>query len=212
VDHLSQGIEEQWLADETLPFEEALNMEFKKFGICGFLDVVEEKTKSMRKRYYRLVMRYVKEFFSLPKIVATMLLTLVIFTLLSFIPISYRLYFIAAFIFGHLAVVITLMYKNKKHRKKHKSTQNSSASFLLEDMIYGYGLNGAMFAFIFQIPQLIFQSDTYILDTPLKIAVLSVLITLYSVLSYVIFKVLPNKANQFLIEEYKGYSIRIIQK
>ncbi len=45
VDHLANGIEAQWAANPDLDFEQALDIEFKKFGVFGFLEVVEEREK-----------------------------------------------------------------------------------------------------------------------------------------------------------------------
>ncbi len=40
VDHLANAIEEQWQENPKLSFDEALQIEFKKFGVFGFMDVV----------------------------------------------------------------------------------------------------------------------------------------------------------------------------
>lgn len=45
VDHLANAIETQWQENPKLSFDEALNIEFKKFGVFGFMGVVEEKQK-----------------------------------------------------------------------------------------------------------------------------------------------------------------------
>ena len=55
VDHLANGIESQQSSNPVLTFEEALKLEFKKFGVCGFNDVIQEKTKAMSKRYRELL-------------------------------------------------------------------------------------------------------------------------------------------------------------
>ena len=40
VDHLANSIESQWQENPKLTFEDALKIEFKKFGVFGFSDVV----------------------------------------------------------------------------------------------------------------------------------------------------------------------------
>jgi hypothetical protein len=41
VDHLANAIETQWQENPKLSFNEALNKEFKKFGVFGFMDVLK---------------------------------------------------------------------------------------------------------------------------------------------------------------------------
>lgn len=74
VDHLANGIEEHLKQNPNATFDSALNSEFKKFGIMGFSDVIEEKTKALNKRYRKLVWKYFKDFFRLPKIILTLFL------------------------------------------------------------------------------------------------------------------------------------------
>ena len=43
VDHIANAIETQWQENPNRSFDEALQLEFKKFGVFGFMDVVEKK-------------------------------------------------------------------------------------------------------------------------------------------------------------------------
>lgn len=74
VDHLANGIEKQWKINPDLDFNEALNAEFKKFGVMGFSSVVDEKTAALNKYYRNQVWYYFKSFFKVPKIVITLFL------------------------------------------------------------------------------------------------------------------------------------------
>ncbi len=60
VDHLANGIEERWCTQPDLSFEENLQSEFKKFGIFGFADVIEQHQKAMSKRYWRIIWQELK--------------------------------------------------------------------------------------------------------------------------------------------------------
>jgi hypothetical protein len=71
VDHLANGIEAQWQQDSNLSFETALRREFKKFGVFGFMGVLEQKTKAMSKQYYKYLWQFTLEWFKLPKIALT---------------------------------------------------------------------------------------------------------------------------------------------
>ena len=63
VDHLANAIEEQWQENPKLSFNEALQNEFKKFGVFGFMDVVEGKQRFLQKKYNQIVWSIVKTFF-----------------------------------------------------------------------------------------------------------------------------------------------------
>ena len=71
VDHLANSIEDRWKENPKLTFEEALELEFKKFGIFGFMDVVDERRRFLSKKYSRIIWKHYKEFFRLPKIILT---------------------------------------------------------------------------------------------------------------------------------------------
>lgn len=74
VDHLANAIEQEWEQNPNRTFEEILNKEFQKFGVFGFMGVVEERQKFLNKKYSRLIWSYYKEFFGLPKIILTVAL------------------------------------------------------------------------------------------------------------------------------------------
>lgn len=71
VDHLANSIEDRWKENPKLTFEEVLELEFKKFGIFGFMDVVDERRRFLSKKYSRIIWKHYKEFFRLPKIILT---------------------------------------------------------------------------------------------------------------------------------------------
>ena len=81
ADHLASSIEEQWLENPGLSFEQALKNTFRKFGIHGFSKIKEQKQKELTRKYNRLIWKYVFEFFSWPKIVMTVTFTLVLATI-----------------------------------------------------------------------------------------------------------------------------------
>jgi hypothetical protein len=45
-----------------LSFNEALNKEFKKFGVFGFMDVVEKRQTVLSKKYNSIVWQHFKDF------------------------------------------------------------------------------------------------------------------------------------------------------
>ncbi len=71
VDHLANDIEQTWEAKPQLTFEQARDVSFKKFGVFGFMNVVDKKQKAMGKKYWKIILQFAKDWFQLPKIVAT---------------------------------------------------------------------------------------------------------------------------------------------
>ena len=86
VDHLANGIESHLEQNPNTTFESALNSEFKKFGIMGFSNVIEEKTKALNTHYRKLVWNYFLDFFKLPKIILTLFLVCIYFELFQLMP------------------------------------------------------------------------------------------------------------------------------
>lgn len=80
VDHLANGIEEQWKTEPSLSFDDALQLEYKKFGIFGFVGMVENKQSELYNYYYKITFRALKSFFSIPKIVLTTAIFLLLYT------------------------------------------------------------------------------------------------------------------------------------
>ena len=65
VDHLANSIEAQWQENPKISFEDALQVEFKKFGIFGFMDVVEKRQAALGKKYNLLIWKHFKSFFNI---------------------------------------------------------------------------------------------------------------------------------------------------
>lgn len=91
VDHLANDIEQIWDKNPTLSFEQARDISFKKFGIFGFMDVVDQKIVQLNKKYFKLILSFVKQWFMLPKIILTFCIV-VLFYLLQQIPNAYYIY------------------------------------------------------------------------------------------------------------------------
>ena len=105
VDHLAHAIEAEWEQNPQFSFEEVLNNEFKKFGVFGFMDVVEKRQIALGKKYNRLVLKHFKEFFTVPKIIVTSSLIACLFLILR---IAYWCYF---FPVAMLFLFIVILFK-----------------------------------------------------------------------------------------------------
>lgn len=120
VDHLANAIEDQWKENPNILFEDALQTEFKKFGIFGFTGLVEQKQAELHKQYNKMLWSEVLKFISIPKVIITVAMYLLIFFFLkktgsfgeivmfSLILGSFLCYSIISFIF---------IYKIKKQQK-----------------------------------------------------------------------------------------------
>lgn len=82
VDHIANSIELNWDQNPSLPFNEALKQAYQSFGVGGFSAICDTKEKYLRKKYRKLQWRYIAEFFRLPKIILTIFLSLMFFTIL----------------------------------------------------------------------------------------------------------------------------------
>lgn len=60
VDHLANDIEQIWEQQPGLSFNDARDKSFKKFGVFGFMNVVESKEAQMTKKYFKLVLKFAK--------------------------------------------------------------------------------------------------------------------------------------------------------
>ncbi|SFJ46307.1 hypothetical protein [Myroides guanonis] len=103
VDHLANGIEEQWRAHPELSFDEALQKEYKKFGIFGFVGMIEKKQAELHNYYYKITFQALKDFFSIPKIVVTVAIFLLLFafgtTFKEYASIGYGIVFYGLFVY-----------------------------------------------------------------------------------------------------------------
>jgi hypothetical protein len=201
VDHLAHAIEAECEQNPQFSFEEVLNNEFKKFGVFGFMDVVEKRQIALGKKYNRLVLKHFKEFFTIPKIILTASLVLGLFLYLRieyweyFFPVSMLLLLI-----GILPVAII---KNRK-RKQHQ--QKTGRTWLFEKMIFNYG-SGISLVFL---PIQIFNIlNPIIFKTHMPTDVILLLLSFFTVsiylIIYIVIITIPKKAEEYLKQTYPEY-------
>lgn len=203
VDHLANAIEEQWQENSKLSFNDALTIEFKKFGVFGFMDVVNERIIALRKKYNTLIWRHFKEFFKLPKVIIT--ISLIILFLKTAITVEYK----STFIFGFfLLLFIFIISKNILIQKRQKEKfLNTNKKWLFEEMIFNFSS-----AIIFcQIPVILINLSNHIGKTEKGYDIFYIilcLILITSILfSYVILFVIPAKAEEYLKQTYPEYGM-----
>lgn len=119
VDHLANSIEERMAANPTCSFERALNDVYRGFGIMGFSKVVFERTSAESKKYNTRNFQIFKSYFTVPKIVLTLLIYLSLCTpvFLSNNPeMVYLIYCLATMVFG----IIFSFFFFRKYKKPKK--------------------------------------------------------------------------------------------
>jgi len=199
VDHLANSIEEQWKENPKRSFEEALQIEFKKFGIFGFMDVVEQRKKVMNKKYSKLVWLHFKNFFKLPQIIGTLLSIFLVFQLLKSITISHEVSAILIF-FILMSFWVGLIRMN---RKRKKIAKQEGKKWLLKEIIYGYSSMAGMSYLPFQI----FLQFEIHHSNIITLFFMSFFMVSIVIIEYILFFVIPSKATEYLKQTYPEYEL-----
>lgn len=202
VDHLANDIEAIWIENPKLSFEQARDQSFKKFGIFGFMDVIEAKQKQMNKRYSKIMWRFVKEWFTIPKVITTTLIFLSIFSIL-------KIRYSEFFLLGILLIFVIFDLRNLTNLRKHqkKKEEEQEKIFLLEAMIgqTRNGFTGLTFINFFN-----FVNLTKVSFSDLEnhwLLIISFSATFIFILFYVTGYVIPKKAEELLQETYPEYKM-----
>jgi hypothetical protein len=152
VDHLASAIEELWLTNPDLPFDDAVFQIAEQFGVepyfhasyqsllpsimgshstrkSGFEAIKEAKEIELRRKYERIQWKYIQEFFRLPKIILTATVVAILFCLFRFSEndLQVSLIIIDIYILSFVAF-LTLVYP-----KKNRLILIPGKSFLLYD-------------------------------------------------------------------------------
>ena len=199
VDHLANAIEQQWQENNKVSFSDALHIEFKKFGIFGFMDVVEKRQISLTKKYNNLVINNLKNFFTIPKTVLILMVVGIIFYLLEMfqhnIPLIQILFSILTIIF---IIGIAILSKRNK-----KITLKTKKKWLLKEIIFGYGSISGLINIPIQLA-IYNKSDNY---HNWVLFLFSFLIIILVLVEYIVLILIPSKAEIYLKETYPEYDI-----
>ena len=202
VDHLANDIEEIWNEKPYLSFKDARDTSFKKFGIFGFMDVIEAKQKQMNKRYRSILLRFFREWFTMPKVMTTLAVFLSLFMVLK---IQYSEYFLLGALF--LVVILDFIQQTKARKIQKKKTQKQEKVFLLEAMI-GNTRQGVTFFGVLELFNCLNMvkvpfsslSDHWLL-------LISFSATALLILFYITAFLIPQKAEELLVETYPEYKL-----
>ncbi len=204
VDHLANAIEERWEQTPELPFEECMNAEFKKFGVFGFMDVVEKRQKALRKKYRALIWQQVADFFQLPKILLTGSLTFLLYLVVQ-LGVFYRLFFVVMFF---LLMFFIAVYVQKMRNSYKKRIEQTGRKWVLEEYIFSIVAIPipSMFAIYIQI-LLQAHIHKWVIENPYLIFLICLGVVVSSILVYVAVFFIPKKSEKYLVETYPEYSL-----
>lgn len=200
VDHLANGIEQQWRKNPDLSFNDALNREFKKFGVMGFGPVLEERTKALSKLYWRIIWSHFRQYFGLPKLLMTTCLIVCYHQLLVY-SMQYHINWVLiptlTLIFG-----IPWYYLIREYRRSGRIKKVTGKKWLFDQNISQLGgiVHLMNFAIYFQV----FFHTTEVWPNWLSL-IFSVLAISFGLLMYVaIFRVAP-KMRRDMAKQYPDY-------
>lgn len=199
VDHLANAIEAQWQENPKISFEDALQIEFKKFGVFGFMDVVEKRQAALNKKYNGIIWKHFKAFFTIPKIILTV--TLVGLTYLVLINTKDKATIVlAAFgiiVLSFYSFIIYFTHKNKK------ATLGNAKKWLLKEIILG---RSSICGLIYLPIQIMLRSEK-LMEYPLGVAGISFLLVSMALIEYIMVIEIPKKAEAYLHETYPEYAL-----
>ena len=198
VDHLANGIEQQWETKPDLDFDEALKNEFKKFGIFGFSDIVEQKTNALSKFYRKEVWNNFKNYFKLPKIIITLFSIWALFKIFqSFDNKNYLLIPIVVLLFG-----FQMFYFINESRKQKKKRKETGKAWLFESVLNQMGGLIHLFNLGIYVPRIFDSNRDWSL---LGEITFSTCVVLYFLMFYVAVKIVSPAMKEKFSKEHPEY-------
>lgn len=193
VDHLANGIEAQWQEDPEIPFEDALQKEFKKFGIFGFSDVVEKQERAMEKKYFKIVWKESTLLLSRPKIFTPVVLLLI----LSYLSLSTQTGSMIFFLTFFMLLTWLLLKSQRKMKGTRRRMEEGEKVYLLEAVMSNIGSFFSVIWFPFHLFNLTSSYGNFYWQLLMSLLIASVAFG-----SYVCFIHLPKKKDEILLKAH----------
>ena len=197
VDHLANSIENQWQENPKISFEEALQKEFKKFGVFGFMDVVEKRQAALNRKYNGIIWKHFKAFFTIPKVILTTTLVGLTYFLLN-ISLYKADIVLIAFVIIILSFSFFIIYFANKNKKANATTHKK---WLLKEIILG---RSSIVGMIYLPIQIILRSDK-LMEHAIGVFGISFLLVSMLLIEYIMVIEIPKKAEAYLKETYPEY-------
>ncbi|WP_052825883.1 hypothetical protein [Neotamlana nanhaiensis] len=198
VDHLANGIEQQWQENPKLKFEEALRLEFKKFGIFGFSDILEEKSKALAKHYRKQVYKYTKQYFKLPKIVLTLFSMWALFKIVNVVENkNYVAVPVFVLLFG-----FQLYFLVTEHKKRKKIKKDTGKNWLFQHVTAQLGGLVHVLNLGIYVPNIFSENDPWSFTFQI---IFSVAVVLYFIMLYVAVNIVTPKLRLEAQKQFPEY-------
>lgn len=204
VDHLANGIEQQWEEYPERTFKDAQLREFRKFGSTGFKKVIKKRKSAMVKRYRKIVFRFFLEYFKLPKVIYIVLSTLILYLTIKNLG-SWKYDIILVFFFAIVSVVFIVHFKKRKNNELEQVKYGKK--WMLNDQIYSYAGFASALNMVPLILNYSFFRKVIPMDNSLVDFFIALLLITLVVLAYITAFVIPQKAEELLAETYPEYKM-----
>ena len=197
VDHLANAIETQWQEFPNRTFDEALQIEFKKFGVFGFMYVVEKRQAALSKKYAKIIWSHFKNFFRLPQIIGTFSAVAILFYILKISLYS------EIIVIGLLSVLLIFFFVElvRNARRMKKKNEQTGKKWLFKEILTGYGQTSG---FMFLPLQTVYHFRSLFNDDLMLLCGSFLLVSL-GIYQYIVLVLIPKKAEQYLKETYPEY-------
>ena len=203
VDHMASSIEEQWRNDPELPFDQALKKSFKNFGVYGFSRIKRLKIKEMERNNRRIIYSVFRDFYRWPKVLMTLMLSILLFTLFRVIGNDF-------WVVGGVVVIYTVMTLGSLgYGKKYKIKVVKGMRFMSVDYVNAAraSVMGAM-----QLPavfwNIIGRSVGFNFESGVLLsATLSMLLVALGFLLYIDLFILPVRIKEKFLAEYGKFAL-----
>jgi len=203
VDHLANAIETQLQENPQLTFDESLNVEFKKFGVFGFMEVVENRKAALYKKYNGLVWQHFKDFFGFPKLLLTILLSVLVFTIFKITDNK------EIILLGFFGVVFsfTIYGLIQSRRQQLRNSKQSEKKWLFEEVINRYGNFSVIMFVSFNVVAQLHNTIPDLFKNDIYSWCLSIILVLSSFFLFIVFKIIPSKTEEYLMDTYPEYKL-----
>ncbi|WP_445748154.1 hypothetical protein [Polaribacter sp.] len=152
LDHFASILEVKLQENAKLNFHQELENIHKNFGKNGFKDLLDEKTKSVTKQFYKQSFLELRSFFTIPKIILSLALFFGLWQLMQWVDDKVTFFetlsFILIFLGFRLLFLVNIRNSKKVHFLTLDITMNFFNSFYVCVMIFNFFAN--------------FDKDTYL--------------------------------------------------
>lgn len=193
VDHLSHMIEER-MGREPVTFERALSEAYHSFDDKGFKKLVKEKELEFYNHWSRAFNQHIRAYFTLPKVILTILLFVLIHQLSSMIGLGVKGK--GGVFYGIYLVVIIVNYVVVRKDMNLMMIKTYYGSVNVKFMIFGNGLAAGLNQFL---------KDAVHLDV--LNYMWSFLLALLIIMCHVIAVEIPDKLIKKKLEEYRKLQV-----